>query len=173
VNPLRGLAPVPLYRYQSKTSSDSLITDDYNLLREGAAGWALDGTLGKVFKGDEIGTTALHRYYNARTRSHFYTVDGREVTPDFGWTYLGAESFVYADKPAGIPTVALRRFWNKLDGSFWFSVEGESTEEKEKVGYELEKVACYIITKDASVEGNKHEDVAHEEEDHEEEENHH
>lgn len=92
----------------------------------------------------------IYRFYNTRTRSHFYTIDAAErdlVISRFGeWSYEGTSFYAYGAQHSG--TQAVHRFYSTQTGSHFFTM---SESEKQHIissfpWWKYEGVAWYANT---------------------------
>jgi len=143
---------VPVHRFYRAANQAHFYTTDpiekANIEAHPAWGYTYDGLAYVMDAGHPWMENPLHRYYNAATRTHFFTADAAEKAlvdahPEWGYAYEGV-AYEVSDEPALMPVY---RFRNKCNGvHFYTGSEAEKNAITTNLGltYELEGISFYI-----------------------------
>ncbi|WP_147794101.1 hypothetical protein [Cellulomonas sp. Y8] len=147
---------LPVYRFWSPrfdnahfftTNADEaarLTASDRNWVAEGQpfSAFAADGTTCAA------GTTAVHRFYSMRFRSHFFTASAAEknaiVAGDKNWAYEGVAYCATTTAQPG--TTPLYRFWSPTFGKHHFTTDAAEARrlDVDDPNWDAEGIAYYV-----------------------------
>jgi hypothetical protein len=116
--------------------------------------FAYDTSVDPAMIGPEVPTTPVHRFYNVRNGSHFYTTSAEEAdhlrsTDAKMFPYDGVGFQAYSQPSEDLRLVPVYRFYHKQNGSHFYTI---SPEEKALVQifyadtYRFEGVAFYAMS---------------------------
>ncbi|MHB1322727.1 MAG: hypothetical protein ACYC6J_02450 [Coriobacteriia bacterium] len=151
--PLASAALKPVYRFYNKSNGTHFYTaseaERYTVTKKWPATFAFEGVAYRVNTANAANSVPLHRFYNKKTASHFYTVstDERDMVLakwPATFTYEGAAYNVSSSADNAAP---MYRFYNRRTGSHFYT---ESDAERDTViarlsgTYTYEGVAYHV-----------------------------
>jgi hypothetical protein len=137
---------LPLYRLlKTRTQEHFYTTDAKERADLLTAGYAAEGTEGRVWNMQVSGSTPLYRMYNNKKGDagrHLYTVSNVEVNAAVrnGWVLESAIGYAYAAQAP--QTVPLYR-WYRANPLDWFYTLNPASAAKQ--GYVSNGIACYVL----------------------------
>ena len=151
LSPPDALGPVPVYRFRSPDYGGEMLTADEAertaVLERNAAHWKPAGVAYRAFAARVPGSFPLHRFFERGSRSHFYSLDPRELdllrSPGTRWDYEGVSHYVYSGPAEG--AVPVRRFRDASNGQFAFTADAAEADalQRPDSGWVFEKVAYW------------------------------
>lgn len=151
--PLQSAALRPVYRFLNKSNGTHFYTaseaERYTVARKLSATYAYEGPAYWVNTANAANNVPLHRFYNKKRGTHFYTASEDErqsVIANLGatFTYEGA---VYNVSGSSENATPMHRFYNRRTGTHFYTT---SEEEKQSViatlggTFTYEGIAYYI-----------------------------
>jgi hypothetical protein len=147
----------PVYRFWSPLFDNAhfFTTSEEEAARIRAAdtNWVYEGTAFSSYVATggtcAAGTTAIHRFYSQRFRSHFYTASDEEkasiLLNDTNWTYEGVAYCGSSTLRAG--TTALYRFWSPRFGKHFYTASPTEAHQLDvdDPNWDYEGIAYYVL----------------------------
>lgn len=126
--PLQSAALKPVYRFRNKSNGTHFYTaseaERYSVTRNMSATYAYEGPAYWVNTANAANNTPLHRFFNKKKSTHFYTASEAErqsVIANLSGTFA-YEGPVYNVSASAEGATAMYRFFNKKTGTHFYTV---------------------------------------------------
>ncbi|WP_147796324.1 hypothetical protein [Cellulomonas sp. Y8] len=147
---------LPVYRFWSPGFDNAHFfttnPDEAARLTASDRNWVAEGQPFSAFAADgstcAAGTTAVHRFYSMRFRSHFFTASAAEknaiVAGDKNWAYEGVAYCATTTAQPG--TTPLYRFWSPTFGKHHFTTDAAEARrlDVDDPSWDAEGIAYYV-----------------------------
>ncbi len=151
--PLANPSIMPVYRFYNKVNGSHFYTaseaERLTVIRQWSATYTFEGAAYSIDTSNTANSIPLHRFYNTRNGSHFYTASLEEADSVIAnlsstYRYEGPVYNVSMTAEGGLP---MHRFFNKRNGSHFYTIsldEANATILNYSATYNYEGVAYYI-----------------------------